>query len=180
MQATEYPALLLNADFRPMSLFPLSLVSWQEAVGEVVRDRVAVVAEYDRVVRSPSRVVRLPSVVALRRYRRHRQQVAFTRYHVFLRDGFTCQYCLAVLPPARLTFDHVLPRSLGGGTCWENVVTACGSCNGRKGASLVMKPATPPKVPTARDLMRARRARPAQHLHQTWLDYLYWDAELEA
>ena len=109
MQATEYPALLLNADFRPMSLFPLSLVSWQEAVGGVVRDRVAVVAEYDRVVRSPSRVVRLPSVVALRRYRRHRQQVAFTRYHVFLRDGFTCQYCLAVLPPARLTFDHVLP-----------------------------------------------------------------------
>ena len=65
MQATEYPPLLLNADFRPMSLFPLSLVSWQEAVGEVVRDRVAVVAEYDRVVRSPSRVVRLPSVVAL-------------------------------------------------------------------------------------------------------------------
>jgi 5-methylcytosine-specific restriction endonuclease McrA len=180
MHQSDYPALLLNADFRPMSVFPLSLVSWQEAVSEVVRGRVAVVAEYDRSVRSPSREVRLPSVIALMRYRRSRRQVGFTRYNVFLRDRFTCQYCLVRLPASRLTFDHVLPRALGGTTTWSNVVTACGPCNGRKGASLAMQPATPPREPTARDLLRVRRSLPERHLHRTWLDYLYWDVELEA
>lgn len=179
MQITAYPALLLNADFRPVSLFPLSLVSWQDAVTGMVRDRVSVVAEYDRVVRSPSREVRLPSVVALRRFRRTRTGVPFTRYNVFLRDRFTCQYCLVVHPASALTFDHVRPRSMGGETSWQNVVTACGLCNTRKGSSLRMQPATTPRVPTTRELMRARKGLPTRHLHESWLDYLYWDVELE-
>lgn len=180
MHTNAYPALLLNADFRPMSLFPLSVVSWQEAVSEVVRGRVAVVAEYDRIVRSPSRQVRLPSVVALTRYRRTKRRVAFTRYNVFLRDRFTCQYCSTVLPAAQLTFDHVLPRVQGGETSWTNVVTACGPCNSRKGSSQRMRPASPPRAPTARELLGVRRQLPSRHLHESWLDYLYWDVELEA
>ena len=179
MHSTTHPALLLNADFRPVSLFPLSLISWQEAVSDVVRGRVAVVSEYDAVVRSPTIQLRLPSVVALTRYRRTRHRVAFTRYNVFLRDRFTCQYCGTALPTARLTFDHVVPRALGGSTCWQNVVTACGPCNARKGSSLRMQPVTRPRAPTQRELLAIRKELPAGHLHQSWLDYLYWDAELE-
>jgi 5-methylcytosine-specific restriction endonuclease McrA len=145
----------------------------------LVRERVAVVAEYDRAVRSPSREVRLPAVVALTRYRRTRQDVPFTRYNVFLRDRFTCQYCHGVRPASQLTFDHVRPRSMGGVTSWENVVAACGPCNVRKGSSMRMQPIVMPKMPSARDLMRARKGLPMRHLHESWLDYLYWDAELD-
>jgi 5-methylcytosine-specific restriction endonuclease McrA len=180
MHQDAFPALLLNADFRPLSLFPLSLHSWQAAVADVLLKRVTVVAEYDRIVRGPSLELKLPSVVALKRYAKGRKRIAFTRYNVFLRDRLTCQYCLVRFPATALTFDHVLPRSQGGRTCWTNVVTACGPCNARKGSSLRMQPAAAPRVPTARELMAARRGLPSGHLHASWLDYLYWDSELEA
>lgn len=176
----SYPALLLNADFRPVSLFPLSVLSWQAAVSNLVLGRVVRVADYDATVRSPSIELQLPSVVALKRYARKPQRVAFTRYNVFLRDRFTCQYCGKAMPAGALTFDHVVPRAAGGETSWTNVVAACGPCNGRKGASLGLAPLKAPKVPSARELLAARRGLPAGHLHTTWLDYLYWDAELEA
>src|SRR5438046_2880489 len=78
------PALVLNADFQPLSYFPLSLFNWEDAVRAVVRGSHVVVAEYDRVVRSPSTTMRLPSVVALRDYVRPPARVAFTRFNVFL------------------------------------------------------------------------------------------------
>ena len=93
MTMAAHPALVLNADFRPMSYFPLSLLSWQDAVHAVFSERVSVVAEYDTWARSPSTRIRLPSVVALRKYQRAARRVAFTRFNVFLRDRFTCQYC---------------------------------------------------------------------------------------
>lgn len=68
MTMIAHPALVLNADFRPMSYFPLSLLSWQDAVHAVFSERVSVVAEYDMWARSPSIRIRLPSVVALRKY----------------------------------------------------------------------------------------------------------------
>ena len=91
MQA--HPALVLNADFRPLSYFPLSLLSWQDAITAVFKDHVSVVAEYDKWVSSPSTKMRLPSVVALRDYVPMPKRVAFTRFNVFLRDRFRCQYC---------------------------------------------------------------------------------------
>ena len=180
MQAHLFPALVLNADFRPLSYFPLSLVSWQEAVSDVVTRRVSVIAEYDRIVRSPSLEMRLPSVVALRKYSHRCHRVAFTRYNVFLRDRFTCQYCGKRLPASQLTFDHVVPRSHGGQTSWTNVVAACGPCNTRKGNRATPAPRRPAKEPTARELIAARKSVPPDHLHASWLDYLYWDSELEA
>lgn len=180
MRDTMYPALVLNADFHPLSYFPLSLATWQDAVSDVVRGRVAVVAEYDVVARSPSVAIRLPSIVALRRYRQRSRRVAFTRFNVFLRDRFTCQYCGMRLPAAKLTFDHVVPRSRGGSTSWSNIVTACEPCNTGKGSHAAPMPKRHPKEPTPRELMAARRAFPPNHLHASWLDYLYWDAELEA
>ena len=136
MTAEPCPALVLNADFRPLSYFPLSLVAWEDAVTAVLLGRVAVVAEYDREVASPSTRIRLPSVVALRTFQRRAKLVAFTRYNVFLRDRFTCQYCGTPKPAWALTFDHVVPRARGGVTCWENIVTACEPCNLAKGDSI--------------------------------------------
>ena len=180
MHADQCPALVLNADFRPLSYFPLSILPWQDAIGAVVAKRVAVVAEYDTWVRSPSTRIQLPSVIALKRFERRARRVAFTRFNVFLRDRFTCQYCGQVFAASALTFDHVVPRARGGATNWSNVVAACGPCNLRKGDRPTPLPRRSPREPTARELLAARKAFPPNYLHSSWLDYLYWDVELEA
>lgn len=176
------PALVLNADFRPLSYFPLSLWSWQDTLKAVFLDRVDVVAEYDRVVRSANFEMRLPSVVSLRNFVDHKRAPAFTRFNVFLRDRFTCQYCLNNRCE-QLTFDHVVPRSHGGRTSWTNIVAACAPCNLKKGGRTPkqagMYPAQTPYKPNMYELNDRGRQFPPNHLHETWMDYLYWDVELE-
>ena len=176
-----WPALVLNADFRPLSYFPLSLLNWQDVVKAVFLERVEVIAEYDHVVRSPSFEMRLPSVIALRSFVHQNRPPAFTRFNVFLRDGFTCVYCGK--PDKELTFDHVIPRSRGGRTVWENIAAACAPCNLRKGGRLPgeagMFPSRKPVRPSHYQLQEIGRKFPPGHLHQTWMDYLYWDVELE-
>ena len=178
------PALVLNADFRPLSYFPLSLWSWQETVKAVFLDRVNIISEYEEVVRSPSFEMRLPSVIALKEYIPAARRPAFTRFNVFLRDRFSCQYCGEPYPSHDLTFDHVVPRSRGGRTTWENIVTACARCNLTKGGRTPheahMHPHHKPRRPTAFELQERGRRFPPHHLHESWLDYLYWDIELEA
>src|SRR3712207_2774753 len=115
------------------TLFRSSIWCWQDAIKAVFLERVNIVSEYERTVRSPTFEMRLPSVVSLKTYIKPSRQPAFTRFNVFLRDRFTCQYCGA---REDLTFDHLVPRSKGGHTTWENVVTACSPCNLRKGDRL--------------------------------------------
>src|SRR5208337_1823855 len=98
MSLENCPALVLNADFRPLSYFPLSLWSWQEAVKAVFLERVNVVSEYDRLIHSPRLALRLPSVISLKEYVAPATRPAFTRFNVFLRDRFRCQYCGCALP----------------------------------------------------------------------------------
>jgi 5-methylcytosine-specific restriction endonuclease McrA len=172
------PTLVLNADFQPLSYFPLSLFNWEDAVKAVVKGSHVVVAEYDQLIRSPSTVMRLPSVIALRAYVRPPARVAFTRFNVFLRDRFRCQYCGDQHLRSELTFDHVLPRADGGQTSWTNIVAACSPCNTRKDR-FHLKPVRKPFEPTRHDLMAAQRLFPPNFLHETWRDYLYWDVELE-
>lgn len=177
------PALVLNADFRPLSYFPLSVWSWQDAVKAVFQDRVNVVSEYDKVVRSPSHEMRLPSVISLKEYVPAARRPAFTRFNVFLRDRFVCQYCGDGFPAHDLTFDHVVPRSRGGRTTWSNVVTACSCCNLTKGSHLPhevgMFPRHAPAAPTSALLQENGRGFPPNFLHESWRDFLYWDSELE-
>ncbi len=180
VSADACPTLVLNADYRPLSYFPLSLWSWQDAVKAVFLDRVNIVSEYDRLVHSPTFEMRLPSVVSLKTYVRPVSNPAFTRFNVFLRDRFRCQYCGA---REDLTFDHLIPRSRGGHTTWENVVAACSPCNLAKGGHLPgdvgMWPAQKPYRPSVHDLHRAGQSFPPNYLHDSWLDFLYWDVELE-
>ncbi len=175
-----FPALVLNADFRPLSYYPLSLWNWQDAVKAVFLDRVNIVSEYDRFVRSPNFEMKLPSVVALKTYVKPALYPAFTRFNVFLRDRFICQYCGC---KSELTFDHLVPRARGGQTRWDNVVTACSPCNLRKGslslAQVGMRAHQLPYRPTVFELHRNGRQFPPNYLHQSWLDYLYWDTELD-
>jgi 5-methylcytosine-specific restriction endonuclease McrA len=174
------PALVLNADYRPLSYFPLSLWSWQDAIKAVFLERVNILEEYDRTVHSPSFEMRLPSVVSLKTYIKPARNPAFTRFNVFLRDCFECQYCGAA---EDLTFDHVIPRSRGGRTTWDNVVTACAPCNLHKGGRLPnqagMQPRQRPHRPTVIELRNNGRLFPPNYLHDSWADYLYWDSELE-
>ncbi len=178
--AKNFPALVLNADFRPLSYYPLSLWSWQETVKAVFLDRVNIVSEYDRSVRSPNFEMRLPSVVSLKTYVKPALYPAFTRFNVFLRDKFSCQYCGC---KSDLTFDHLIPRSRGGQTRWDNVVAACAPCNLAKGGLMPehagMRPVQWPYRPTVFELHRNGRLFPPNYLHESWLDYLYWDTELE-
>jgi 5-methylcytosine-specific restriction endonuclease McrA len=175
------PALVLNADYRPLSYYPLYLWPWQDVIKAVFLDRVDVVSTYDQTVHSPSFEMKLPSVIALKSYVTQDRPPAFTRFNLFLRDAFTCQYCWA---GEDLTFDHVIPRSRGGRTTWENIVTACARCNltkgGRTPREANMHPRHTPQRPSALELQEHGRRFPPLHLHQSWLDYLYWDIELEA
>ncbi|WP_296762076.1 HNH endonuclease [Sediminimonas sp.] len=177
----HHPALVLNADYRPLSYYPLSLWPWQEAIKAVWLDRVDIVAEYEQEVCSPSTRIRIPSVVVLRDYVKPRKRVAFTRFNLFLRDEFRCQYCGS---RDNLTFDHVVPRAAGGTTTWENVVAACAPCNLRKGARSLRRSGLhlrkTPRAPGAEEMRNMGRRFPPNYLHESWIDFLYWDAELEA
>jgi 5-methylcytosine-specific restriction endonuclease McrA len=175
------PALVLNADYTPLSYYPLSLWPWQTAVKAVFLERVDIVDHYEREVASPTCRMKLPSVIALRQYVRPSSHPAFTRFNLFLRDRFTCQYCGV---PHELTFDHVIPRAQGGRTTWENVVTACAPCNLRKGGRTPkqarMTLAIPAFRPTNWQLQENGRSFPPNYLHESWRDWLYWDVELDA
>ena len=174
------PALVLNADFRPLSYYPLSLWCWQDAVKSVFLNRVSIVSNYQKKVRSPSFEMNLPSVIALKSFIKPSDHPNFTRFNVFLRDKFSCQYCGN---KRDLTFDHLLPRSKGGKTNWNNVVTACSACNVQKGGRLFklsgMTLNQKPYQPTTEDLHKNGKNFPPNFLHKSWIDYLYWDVELE-
>ena len=125
------PALVLNADYTPLSYYPLSLWPWQTAVKAVFLERVDIVAHYEREVHSPSR--RAEAAVGDRAARN-----MCGRPNIPPSPGSTCSCATAsaaniAASRKELTFDHVVPRAQGGRTTWENVATACAPCNLRKG-----------------------------------------------
>ena len=125
--------LLLNTSFEP-----LRVINWKRALTLMFSGKVEVLEEYTREVRSVSLSVRLPAVVRLLKFVRVKSSgVKFSRQNIYARDRYECQYCGASPPPSELTYDHVIPRSLGGATDWENIVTCCIPCNRRKGGKLL-------------------------------------------
>ena len=180
-KSKQRPALILNADYRPLSYFPLSLWPWQDAIKAVYLKRVNVAAEYEEVVRSEKLTLPLPSVIVLKNYVVPTKAVPFTRATLFLRDEFTCQYC--GYKGKDLTFDHVVPKSRGGKTRWDNVVAACQSCNLRKAAKTTsqagFKLRKVPTKPSPEVLLNKGKKFPPSDMHKSWNDFLYFEKDFD-
>ncbi len=168
--------LLLNITYEP-----LRVINWQKAITLLLLGKVEVVEEYGREVHSVSFTLRLPSVVRLLRLvKRPKTPIRFSRQNIYTRDRYCCQYCGQSYGPEELTYDHVVPRSRGGKTRWDNIVTCCVACNRRKGGrtpseaglALVRKPQRPDWLPALRITIGFRE------VPTSWRDYLYWNVEL--
>lgn len=168
--------LVLDVGMRPLRVEP-----WQRAICDLFSGKVEVV-EYsrDRTIKGVTREWPLPSVVrVIRHFKRERIQVRFSRLNIYTRDNFTCQYCGVRAPSEDLTFDHVVPRSRGGKTAWENIVTCCIPCNrqkadhtlGESGMRLRCRPKKPAYLPVVTVRMTPGKI-PAE-----WVPY--WTTALE-
>ena len=122
--------LVLNASYEP-----LSVVSVKRAVVLLLKEKAELVEAAEAYLRAEKFSIPRPLVIRLVYYVKipRRMSLPVTRRTVLARDHYTCQYCGTVPPRQKLTLDHVLPQSRGGKTTWENVITACQKCNGRKG-----------------------------------------------
>ncbi|MBL9038068.1 MAG: HNH endonuclease [Archangium sp.] len=176
--------LVLNAAFQPVAR-----ISWQRAISLLFLGKVEVIEAYeDKTIRSISFEVKMPSVVRfMRLLRRHTPVVRFSRENVYARDAGRCQYCASKVSRSEATYDHVVPRSQGGRTHWENIVIACVPCNQKKGGrtpeqarmALRSVPLKPSRLPdSVRIGFMFHKGMPASW--QNWLrDLTYWYGDLE-
>ena len=114
---------------------PLERVDWKRAMTWWAAGRVEILEAWEgRTIRTPRLELPMPSVVRfLRSRRRNAQAVRFSRETIYARDRGLCQYCHRPVGRREVTYDHILPRSRGGQTLWENIVLACRPCNQKKG-----------------------------------------------
>ncbi len=166
------PVLLLNASFEP-----IRIINWKRALTLVFSGKVEVVEEYTREVHSISIAVRLPAVVRLLTLIRVRAGgVKFSRQNIYTRDNYECQYCGGQPPVHELTYDHIIPRALGGPTDWHNIVTCCITCNRRKGGKSLeqvgMRLRRPPHKPSWQPYVTI--ALGMRNPPESWRDYLSW------
>ncbi len=112
-----------------------------------------------------------------------RQEVKFNRRNIFARDNNRCQYCGKKFPLSELSLDHVVPRSQGGKSTWENVVCACLDCNVRKGgrtpAQAGIKLMTPPRKPKRSPIIAIKMSSNRYASWKEFLDQAYWSVELK-
>ena len=185
---SSYRTLVLNADYRILSTWPLSLISAQDAVSAIWRDRAVVVENWeDAFFRSPSTTIAIPKAMALKEYVNVHAEPKFCRRSILLRDRYRCQYCGERFDEAELTYDHVVPRSRGGETRWDNIVSACIECNKRKRDELPrwsgrrssgLRPVRPPRAPTPAELLRAGLEFLANDVREDFGSWLYHNVEL--
>jgi len=170
--------LLLNADAQPLSYMPLSTISWQSAVKTIFQEKAKVLASYEnRLLRSSSFSMPMPSVILLHAYHKHPSKAKFTRRNLFIRDEFKCQYCGDRFNYGDLTIDHVIPKSRGGKLSWENSVAACMPCNVAKGKRIV-NPMKKPHKPTWFEINNAARNYKLTIPDPAWQMYIQWPEEL--
>jgi 5-methylcytosine-specific restriction endonuclease McrA len=177
MNAVDTRTLLLSQGYEP-----IKVISWRRAIALISLGKVEVIEEYDSEIRAVSLVLKVPAVVRLlRSFRRHAKPVKFSRANIYARDQHRCQYCGVKCPLHELTYDHVVPRSKGGLTTWENITTCCYACNARKAnrtpAQAHMRLRSQPHRPqwiAAVTIRLSTRSMP-----QAWRDYLYWTGEIE-
>lgn len=171
-------SLVLNSTFEA-----LNTVSAYRALQLVKAEKAQLLHSYDIVWRSPSSQFVMPSVIVLRKYvnrnRKLPKSVIFNKSRVLHRDGYRCAYCgSAPEDISILTLDHVVPRSKGGQTCYENVVTACAACNQQKAdrtpEQARMKLRRKPEVPRTNAFFFQKRGSPksARKVPESWHQFL--------
>ncbi|MGE3537135.1 MAG: HNH endonuclease [Candidatus Tectimicrobiota bacterium] len=170
------PVLLLNTSFEP-----LRIIHWKRALTLVFAGKVEVVEEYSREIHSVSVIVRLPAVVRLLTMIRVRAGgVKFSRQNIYARDNYECQYCGCQPPVHELTYDHIVPRVLGGPTDWHNIVTCCITCNRRKGGKMLeqagMRLRRQPHKPSWQPYVTM--ALGMRNPPESWRGYLAWHTGL--
>lgn len=181
--------LVLNINYQPVCV-----ISWQRAMTlsfiDVPEYKCSIVKYYqdDNVKLTMDRTCPVPAVIMRNRYvSTHRKRVPLTKRNLLIRDVLTCQYCALSFHPRDLTFDHVIPKSLWykrpdlrinkrTPTHWENIVTACYRCNGKKGSltpeKAGMKLLNVPKKPNP--IKYIPRLTPWEFIANEWVEYLIY------
>jgi 5-methylcytosine-specific restriction endonuclease McrA len=157
--------------------------SWRE-ISEYRLKNFQFCAEEDDWVRTASTQIQVPRVIRLLAYEKiPRHTVKFNRRNIFARDNNQCQFCGKRFATSELSLDHVVPRSQGGQSTWENIVCACIDCNVRKGGrtpkqahmSLIRKPEKPKRSP----LLNLKLTSKKYQSWRTFLENAYWSVELK-
>jgi 5-methylcytosine-specific restriction endonuclease McrA len=169
----QRPVLVLNASYEP-----INICGARRALILVLKGVAKTEEEQGAILHAARILVPLPSVIRLLEYRRIPHQTrALSRKNILLRDRNSCQYCGVVLPAGELTLDHVIPRSRGGLSTWENLVACCHACNRKKGNHMLselseiklLREPRPFSLHTSRHIMRM-----IGHSDQKWRKYLYY------
>lgn len=166
------PVLVLNASYEPINITMV-----RRAVVLIFKGVATTEEEDGAYLHSARTVLRVPSVIRLHEFRRiPHQSRALSRKNILLRDRYSCQFCGRVLPASELTLDHVIPRSRGGRTDWDNLVASCHACNNLKGDRLpeeaglqLHRPPRPLTLHTSRQLMRIMGKS-----DERWRKYLFY------
>jgi 5-methylcytosine-specific restriction endonuclease McrA len=176
--------LVLDIGFQPVRV-----IGWQKAIELLFKGKVEVIEEHNATVRSVTLEIKVPSIVRfIRSIRGKKRSVKFSREGIWMRDKGQCQYCGTKVSRSAFQYEHVIPRSQGGTTCWTNISVSCGACNQKKGgrtpaqAGMVLRtqPVKPKSLP---NVMRFTLTWQAG-MPPTWRDFVqsmsYWHSELEA
>jgi len=181
----QEPCLILNRNWQPVTFLPV-----QTAIVNVMRDMASVLDVQDyllltfeewvelgrdtgRAIRTPSRTIAAPEVIVLKKYgERPPRKVVFNRPNLYRRDQFTCQYCGVALASDDLTIEHILPRSRGGPTSWENCVAACEDCNTRKADKTPREAGMKLRSVPIRPAWSPRLRPPAGEPRPAWVPFL--------
>ena len=185
----DEPVLVLNRGWMPVTFLPVrvAIVNAMRDMASVLDTENYLCLSFDewmtatpkdaRWIKTAHSQIPAPEVIVLKQYgERPPRKVNFNRINLARRDEFECQYCGASLGIQRVTVDHVLPRSKGGATTWENCVAACGDCNSRK-ADLTTKEARMPlrKKPTV-PTFKAPILRVRSEIRASWQPFLQKEA----
>ena len=168
--------LLLDAAYQPVSV-----ICWTRAMILLIQGKATVLHEYEDVtINSASQSWKLPSVMVYAgKLVKRKRKSTFSRFAIYYRDKWTCQYCNTKHEPKYLTFDHVVPRRLGGKTTWTNIVACCRPCNLKKadkrlpdsGMKLLKEPVELKEAPPV--MIQINKSDPEE-----WRNYIYWNSEL--
>jgi 5-methylcytosine-specific restriction endonuclease McrA len=165
MELDDYKTLKLDATYRPVAVIPAT-----EALVSSMMGKAVIVETHDRTIHSATLGFKLPAVIATKRVTKNPKQFACNKKFVFIRDTGCCQYCGEYTEYEASTLDHVIPRSQGGSSEWDNIVLSCYPCNQKKG----------PRPPHKANMDLIRKPRPltyAQYLYSSnaqsdaWKDY---------